>query len=98
MDPPQHNVSQTEPVLQPLQQKITIDATLRLLGGARRGRRGAGHIVSPRAHLVNPLFTHVFIQFPQKLSSRVLLYPLICEQNRVFYFAHFRGNWIDRHQ
>jgi len=27
-------------------------ATLRLLGGARRGRRGAGHIVSPRAQLV----------------------------------------------
>jgi len=25
MDPPQHNVSQTEPVLQPLQQKIVID-------------------------------------------------------------------------
>jgi len=33
-------------------------ATLRLLGGARglgrpRGRRGAGHIVSPRAQLVS---------------------------------------------
>jgi len=27
-------------------------ATLHLLGGARRGRRGAGHIVSPRAQLV----------------------------------------------
>ena len=28
-------------------------ATLRLLGGARRGEReGRGHIVSPRAHLV----------------------------------------------
>jgi len=29
MDPPQHNVSQTEPVLQPLQQKIVIDAVER---------------------------------------------------------------------
>ena len=28
-------------------------ATLRLFGGARRGRRGAGYIVSPRAQLVD---------------------------------------------
>ena len=29
MNPPQHNVSQTETVLQPLQQKIVIDAVER---------------------------------------------------------------------
>jgi len=32
------------------------NTTVRLLGGARRGRRGAGHIVSPRAQLVRISF------------------------------------------